>query len=72
MFLSDVVDSVICKDYYSFLCCLISVSTGNENEKYLFYCWTPFNDSSRQLAKSSSGYRGEIKVNSLDQPPRNP
>lgn len=68
MSLFDVIDSDICKHYNIFLCCFISVLTGNENEKHLFCCWSPFNDSSRQLAKSSSGYRGEIKVNSLDQP----
>lgn len=65
--LFGVIDSDICKYYNIFLCCFISVFTGNENEKHLFCCWPPFNDSSRQLAKSSSGYRGEIKVNSLDQ-----
>ena len=71
MSLFNVIDSAICKDDYIFLCCLISVSTGNENEKCLFCCWAPFNDSSWQLAKSSSGYRGEIKVISLDQTSRN-
>lgn len=71
MFLSNVIYSDICKDNYVFHCCLISVLTGNENEKHLFCCWAPFNDSSRQLAKSSSGHRGEIKVNPLDQNPRN-
>lgn len=65
--LFDTIDSDICKHYNTFLCCFISVLTGNENEKHLFCCWSPFNDSSRQLAKSSSGYRGEIKVNSSDQ-----
>lgn len=71
MSLLDVIDSDISKDYYILLCCLISLLTGNENEKCLFCCWTPFNDSSRQLAKSSSGYRRENKVNSLDQTSRN-
>lgn len=67
MSLLDVIDSDICKQCNMFLCCLTSVLTGNENEKHLLCCWSPFNDSSRQLAKSASGYRGEIKVNSLDQ-----
>lgn len=71
MSLFDVIDSDVYKHDYIFLCCLISVLTGNENEKCLFCCWAPFNDSSRQLAKSASGYRGEIKVNSLDQTSRN-
>lgn len=71
MSLFNVIDSDIYKDDYISLCCLISVLTGNENEKCLFYCWASFNDSSRQLAKSSSRYRGEIKVNSLEQTSRN-